>query len=146
MYISIVITMKNNIFLHNIFYCNAYFYPLLGLYLPYLGFLAYSPLLKFTQYKKCFPMIYYKSDFDRKEKNAIELGKGYICTKNPIELGKGYIWAKNPYRTGKEVHLGQKWEFPNVGFLQTFDMFFRIIQTIHLNKNIFSCNFFTVQY
>ena len=72
--------MKNNIFLHDIFYYNAYFYAVLGLYLRYLGFLAYGPLLKFTQYKKCFPMIYYKSDFERKK----------------------------THRTGKGVHMGQK--------------------------------------
>ena len=56
-----------------------------------------------------------------------------------------YFW---PYGTREEVQLGkpvpQKRGFPHVGFLRTFDMFFRIVQTVESDEKIFSCNFFKV--
>ena len=38
----------------------------------------------------------------------------------------------------------QKRGFAHVGFLRTYDIFFRIVQTMESDKKIFSCNFFKV--
>ena len=91
-------------------------------YLLNLNFLVHSSLLKFTQHKKCFRMIYNACNFEIK-----------------------YFWPKG---TREEVQLGkpvpQKRGFAYVGFLRTSDIFFRIVQTMESDEKNFSCNFFKV--
>ena len=67
----------------------------------------------------------------------------------------GSLKSKYPdYWPGVEadakVQLGkpvpQKRGFAHVGFLRTFEIFFRIVQTMESDEKIFSCNFFKVTY
>ena len=55
-----------------------------------------------------------------------------------------YFWT---YGTREEVQLGKP--VPQIrgfahGFLRTFEIFFRIVQTMESDEKIFSCNFFKV--